>query len=33
MLITLPPGNYTAQMSGLDDGTGIGLIEVYEMPE
>ena len=33
MLITLPPGNYTAQMSGLDDGTGIGLIEVYEMPK
>lgn len=33
MLITLPPGNYTAQMSGLDDGTGIGLIEVYEMPD
>ena len=33
MLITLPPGNYTAQMSGLDDGTGVGLIEVYEMPD
>ncbi len=33
MLITLPPGNYTAQMSGLDEGTGIGLIEVYEMPD
>jgi len=33
MLITLPPGNYTAQMSGLDGGIGIGLIEVYEMPD
>ena len=32
MLITLPPGAYTAQMSGLDGGTGIGLVELYEMP-
>ncbi|MBC7368043.1 MAG: matrixin family metalloprotease [Undibacterium sp.] len=32
MLITLPPGSYTAQMSGLDGATGIALVEVYEMP-
>ena len=32
MLITLPPGSYTAQMSGLDGATGIGLVEVYELP-
>lgn len=32
MLITLPPGGYTAQMSGLDGLTGIGLVEVYEIP-
>ena len=32
MLITLPPGGYTAQMSGLDGATGIGLVEVYEIP-
>ena len=32
MLITLPPGGYTAQMSGLDGVTGIGLVEVYEIP-
>jgi len=32
MLITLPPGSYTAQMSGLDGGTGIGLVELYEIP-
>ncbi|HUR56412.1 MAG TPA: matrixin family metalloprotease [Opitutaceae bacterium] len=37
MLVTLPPGNYTAQVSGLDNGgttipRGIGLIELYELP-
>jgi hypothetical protein len=37
MLVTLPPGNYTAQVSGLDNGgitnpRGVGLIEVYELP-
>lgn len=32
MLITLPPGNYTAEVMGADGGTGIALIEVYEVP-
>ncbi len=32
MLITLPPGNYTAEVSGADGGTGIALVEVYEIP-
>lgn len=33
ILVTLPPGQYSAQMSGLGDTTGIGLVEVYEVPE
>ena len=32
LLMTLPPGSYSAQMSGFADATGIGLIEVYEVP-
>ncbi len=32
ILMTLPPGVYTAQLSGVNSGTGIGLIEVYEVP-
>jgi hypothetical protein len=31
ILITLPPGAYTAMESGVGDGTGIGLIEVFEV--
>jgi cyclophilin family peptidyl-prolyl cis-trans isomerase len=31
LLVTLPPGNYSAQVTGADGGTGIGLIEVYEV--
>jgi len=31
MLVTLPPGGYTAVMSGQNDTTGVGLIEVYEV--
>jgi hypothetical protein len=27
---TLPPGLYTALLAGLDNGTGIGLVEVYD---
>jgi hypothetical protein len=30
--ITLQPGIYTAQVSGLNNGTGDGVIEVYEVP-
>lgn len=32
MLVTLPQGNYTAQLSGVNSTTGVGLIEVYEVP-
>jgi hypothetical protein len=31
ILITLPPGGYTAILSGLGGGTGVGLIEVFEI--
>ncbi len=30
---TLPPGLYTALLSGLNNGTGIGLVEVYDLGE
>lgn len=32
MLLTLEPGVYTVQLSGGSNSTGVGLIEVYEMP-
>src|SRR5204863_95147 len=32
LLATLPPGGYTAQVSGLNNTTGVALIEVYEVP-
>ena len=32
MLVTLPPGNYSAVMSGTANTTGAGLVEVYEVP-
>ncbi|HKP03848.1 MAG TPA: hypothetical protein VJU77_10885 [Chthoniobacterales bacterium] len=28
---TLPPGAYTALLSGVDGGTGLGLVEVYDL--
>jgi hypothetical protein len=28
---TLPPGAYTALLAGLNNGTGIGLVEVYDL--
>ena len=31
ILITLPPGGYTAIVSGIGGGTGVGLIEAFEM--
>ncbi|MEY2488316.1 MAG: hypothetical protein QOC70_258, partial [Verrucomicrobiota bacterium] len=27
---TLPPGLYTALLAGLNNGVGVGLIEVYD---
>jgi len=32
MVVTLVPGNYTAQVSGSGGTTGIALVEVYELP-
>jgi hypothetical protein len=32
LIATLPPGSYTAQVSGVDNTTGIALAEVYEVP-
>jgi outer membrane protein assembly factor BamB/subtilisin family serine protease len=32
MLATLPAGNYTLELSGLNGTTGVGLIEVYLVP-
>jgi len=31
LLVTLPPGDYTAQVSGANGGTGIAAVEVYEV--
>jgi hypothetical protein len=31
ILVTLPPGAYSAQVSGAKGDTGIGLVEVYEV--
>ncbi|MBT5901325.1 MAG: hypothetical protein HOH58_04365 [Opitutaceae bacterium] len=32
MVVTLPPGAYTAQVSGADGGTGQAIVEIYELP-
>jgi len=32
LLVTLAPGSYTAQVSGVGDTTGVALVEVYEIP-
>ena len=31
IVTTLPPGTYTALLAGLNDGTGVGLVEVYDL--
>ena len=31
MTVTLPPGVYTAQVSGANAAEGVGLVEVYEV--
>ena len=31
ILITLPPGAYTAILSGVGGGTGVGLVEAFKM--
>ena len=32
LLVTLPPGSYSAQVSGVNGATGVALVEVYEVP-
>ena len=32
VIVTLPPGLYSAKVSGLAGGTGEGLVEIYELP-
>ncbi|HSH39388.1 MAG TPA: right-handed parallel beta-helix repeat-containing protein [Chthoniobacterales bacterium] len=31
VIVTLPSGNYTAQLRGADGGTGVALIEIYDL--
>jgi hypothetical protein len=31
LLVALPPGSYTAQVSGVNDATGVALVEVYDV--
>jgi beta-glucanase (GH16 family) len=32
LLVTLPPGGYTAEVSGADGGTGVALCAIYQLP-
>lgn len=32
LLVTLPPGVYTVHVTGADGGTGLALVELYELP-
>ena len=32
MVVTLEPGSYTVQVSGVNNGTGVALVEIYELP-
>jgi hypothetical protein len=31
MILTLQAGNYTAVVEGVNNGTGVGLVEVYNV--
>jgi hypothetical protein len=31
LLVTLSPGNYSVQVSGVSNATGVALVEVYEV--
>jgi hypothetical protein len=33
ILATLPPGNYTAIVKGVNNGTGVGLVEAYDLAQ
>lgn len=32
LLVTLSPGNYTVEVSGVGGTTGVALVEVYKVP-
>ena len=32
LLLNLPPGSYSAEVSGANGTTGVALVEVYEAP-
>jgi hypothetical protein len=32
LLLTLPPGNYSAQVTGVNNTGGTAIVEVYEVP-
>jgi len=32
LIVTLQPGSYTAQLSGVGGTTGVALVEIYEVP-
>jgi hypothetical protein len=32
VVLTLPPGSYTAEVSGVDGSSGVALVEVYQLP-
>jgi len=31
MIVMLPPGAYTVQLSGVGNATGVGIVEVYDV--
>jgi hypothetical protein len=31
MIVMLPPGAYTVQLAGVGGGTGVGIVEVYDV--
>jgi hypothetical protein len=31
MIVMLAPGAYTVQLSGANNGTGVGIVEVYDV--
>ena len=33
IIATLPPGNYTAVLAGKNGGTGVGLVEIYDLAQ
>ncbi|MBC7366388.1 MAG: hypothetical protein H7343_06170 [Undibacterium sp.] len=32
LVVALPAGGYTVQVSGADGGTGTAIVEIYELP-